>query len=125
VGGGQRPLSPKGPNKASNKRKSIGSSQEATPTAKRPKGRTSAAAKDENEDQKPKKWGNWIPKGDSWENAVQNVDTIERDGKDGQLYVFLHWNNDKKTKVGIERCYKMCPMRMLHFYEQHLVFRES
>jgi len=115
------------PEKQSKKRKSTVSAKstpDVTPSTKKRKGRQSEV-KDEDEAEDDGGLTNWLPKGESWENYVQNVDTIERDGKDGGLYVFLHWNNDKKTKVSIDQCYKKCPMRMLHFYENHLVFKES
>ncbi|KAI9821509.1 MAG: hypothetical protein M1826_000631 [Phylliscum demangeonii] len=65
----------------------------------------------------------WKPPSGSWEEAVQAIDTIEQDGKFMQVY--LHWENGKKTKHPIDYVYKKCPQKMLHFYEQHLVFREG
>ncbi len=66
------------------------------------------------EDQAP----DWMPKSKNWEKEVKVVDTIVREN-DG-LVAYLHWNNDKKSKVSIETCYEKCPRKMLEFYEKHL-----
>ncbi|KAI9709666.1 MAG: hypothetical protein M1812_007644 [Candelaria pacifica] len=66
----------------------------------------------------------WTPPAGSWENEVMGVDTIEQTQEDG-LQVFLAWNNGHKSKHPIEVTYKRCPLKMLHFYEQHLVFKEG
>lgn len=68
---------------------------------------------------------NWAPPSGSWEGAIQAVDTIEMDSETDTLNVFLHWNDGRKSKHPIEVCYKKCPQKMLHFYEQHLVFKEG
>ncbi|KAL4932805.1 chromo domain-containing protein [Aspergillus undulatus] len=65
----------------------------------------------------------WAPKSKNWEKEVKAVDTILRE--DGGLVAYLHWNNDKKSKVSIETCYEKCPRKMLQFYESHLVFKDS
>ncbi|KAI9772371.1 MAG: hypothetical protein M1835_006275 [Candelina submexicana] len=66
----------------------------------------------------------WTPPAGSWEDEVMNVDTIEQTQDEG-LQVFLGWNNGHKSKHPIEVTYKRCPLKMLHFYEQHLVFKEG
>ncbi|KAL4792031.1 hypothetical protein BDV19DRAFT_281825 [Aspergillus venezuelensis] len=65
----------------------------------------------------------WVPKSKNWEKEVKAVDTIVRE--DGGLVAYLHWNNDKKSKVSIETCYEKCPRKMLQFYESHLVFKDA
>ncbi|KAL4922281.1 hypothetical protein BDW62DRAFT_50626 [Aspergillus aurantiobrunneus] len=65
----------------------------------------------------------WVPKSKNWEKEVKDVDTIVRE--DGGLVAYLHWNNEKKSKVSIETCYEKCPRKMLSFYERHLVFKDS
>lgn len=72
----------------------------------------------EQEKEKEGQAPDWMPKSKNWEKEVKAVDTIVREG-DG-LVAYLHWNNDKKSKVSIETCYERCPHKMLKFYEQHL-----
>ncbi|KAI9759269.1 MAG: hypothetical protein M4579_002478 [Chaenotheca gracillima] len=63
----------------------------------------------------------------SWDGLIASVDTIEN-GDDGLLYVYLQWKDDlggKRTRHPIEKVYDKCPRTMLHFYEQHLVFKEG
>lgn len=117
------------PEKPAKKRKSTGrpskSAEDEKPEPK--KRRRSRAADDETDagevkkEEKPEKEGKvpeWLPKSKSWENEVKAVDTIIRES-DG-LVAYLHWKNDKKSKVSIETCYDKCPRMMLKFYEQHL-----
>ncbi|KAL3464026.1 hypothetical protein BJX64DRAFT_255427 [Aspergillus heterothallicus] len=115
------------------KRKSMGRPPKSTPGKPEPRKRrksradteTDATEEKEKEKEKDKdgRVPNWVPKSKNWENEVKAVDTIVREG-DG-LVAFLHWNNDKKSKVSIEMCYEKCPRKMLKFYEQHLVFKDS
>ncbi|KAL3479935.1 chromo domain-containing protein [Aspergillus californicus] len=108
------------------KRKSTGRPPKSTPKnqpepkKRRKSGRrdTEAEAIEEKESVVP----DWVPKSKSWENEVKMIHTIVREGEG--LVVFLHWNNDKKSKVSIETCYEKCPRHMLKFYEQHLVFKD-
>ncbi|RDW81164.1 chromo domain-containing protein [Aspergillus mulundensis] len=124
------------PEKPSRKRKSTGRPPKAASEEKEkpePKRRRRSRAADTEEtdatDEKEKvkeKEGvapDWVPKSKNWENEVKAVDTIVRE--DGGLVAYLHWNNDKKSKVSIETCYEKCPRKMLKFYEQHLVFKDS
>jgi chromobox protein 1 len=67
----------------------------------------------------------WVPKGKSWEREVAAIETIIRDPETGGLVAFLQWENGRKSRVSVEQCYEKCPMRMLRFYEQHLVFKEG
>ncbi|KNG81840.1 heterochromatin protein HP1 [Aspergillus nomiae NRRL 13137] len=62
----------------------------------------------------------WVPRTGSWENEVQNVDTILRDAETSTLIAYLQWKNGKKSKVSLETCYDRCPRKMLKFYEEHL-----
>ena len=64
--------------------------------------------------------GSWTPKAANWEDEIAEVDTIERDHATGKLWVFLSFTNGKKTRVGMDKVYKHCPLTMLRFYEQHL-----
>ncbi|KAJ6095755.1 hypothetical protein N7486_006501 [Penicillium sp. IBT 16267x] len=68
---------------------------------------------------------NWVPKGKNWDKELDAVDTIIRDPESQGLFVLLLWNNGKKSRVSIETCYEKCPRKMLKFYEEHLVFKES
>ena len=36
-----------------------------------------------------------------------------------------HRNNGRKSMHSLDVVYKKCPQRMLTFYEQHLVFKDS
>ncbi|KAL3491313.1 hypothetical protein BJX62DRAFT_237237 [Aspergillus germanicus] len=111
------------------KRKSMGRPPKSTPEKPEPRKRrksradTETDATEDKEKEKDSKVPDWVPKSKNWENEVKAVDTIVRE-RDG-LVAFLHWNNDKKSKVSIEMCYEKCPRKMLKFYEQHLVFKDS
>lgn len=54
--------------------------------------------------------GNWKPPAGSWEDDIHCVDTIEMDKND--LYVYLQWNNGRKTRHQTREVYKKCPMRV-------------
>ncbi|KAL4873025.1 hypothetical protein BDV12DRAFT_115502 [Aspergillus spectabilis] len=112
------------------KRKSIGRPPKSAPKEKEkpePKRRRKSRADNDEtpaaEEKESQAAPGWMPKSKNWENEVKAIDTIVREG-DG-LVAFLHWNNDKKSKVSIETCYEKCPRKMLKFYEQHLVFKDS
>ncbi|KAL2861495.1 hypothetical protein BJX68DRAFT_6334 [Aspergillus pseudodeflectus] len=111
------------------KRKSMGRPPKSTPEKLEPRKRrrsragTETDATEDKEKEKDSQVPDWVPKSKSWENEVKAVDTIVRE-RDG-LVAFLHWNNDRKSKVSIEMCYEKCPRKMLKFYEQHLVFKDS
>ncbi|KAL2870478.1 chromo domain-containing protein [Aspergillus lucknowensis] len=109
------------------KRKSMGRPPKLTPEKPAPRKRRKSRADTETDaaegKEKDSHVPDWVPKSKNWENEVKAVDTIVREG-DG-LVAFLHWNNDKKSRVSIETCYEKCPRKMLKFYEQHLVFKDA
>ncbi|EMR08231.1 hypothetical protein PNEG_03399 [Pneumocystis murina B123] len=59
----------------------------------------------------------------SWEDEIESVDTIERDAS-GKLLVYVNWVHGKKSVHDSLLIYQKCPLKMLHFYENHLVFRD-
>jgi len=108
------------PEKQSKKRKAQ-SETKATPDKaelKKPR-RPNAADQDSEEDDLEKP-----PRSSNWERDVVKVETIQRDAHRG-LIAFLHWEDGKTYKVSIQQCYEKCPMKMLRFYEQHLVFKDN
>jgi chromobox protein 1 len=62
----------------------------------------------------------WTPKGQDWDKFVTEVQTIEKDDRTGKLYAYIAWNGNKKSKIGLDQCYKRLPQSMLKFYEAHL-----
>ncbi|PGH17372.1 hypothetical protein AJ80_04827 [Polytolypa hystricis UAMH7299] len=68
---------------------------------------------------------NWVPKSGNWDKDIESVDTIMREPGTGDLHAYLNWKNGKKSKVPMPQCYEKCPMKMLQFYEKHLVFKEG
>lgn len=129
--GGRPVFQPKG----KKRKQSVGTSANNTPNEKpggrgRKKTKSSpeleAEAKGTPDPVKDKK--DWIPKG-SWEQYVTRVDTVEQkpNPKTGeqQRWAFLEWGNGKKTKHPLEQCNLKCPQKMLKYYEQHLVFKDS
>lgn len=68
----------------------------------------------------------WTPKSENWEREIDKIDTVERDGETGKLWAFILFkNNMKRTKVGMDKVYKHCPLAMLKFYERHLLVLPS
>jgi len=65
----------------------------------------------------------WKPPAGSWEEHITHIDTIEKN--ETGLVCYLQWENGKKTQHDIHTVHKKCPQRMLAFYEQHLVFKET
>lgn len=65
----------------------------------------------------------WKPPAGSWENEISHIDTIERISKG--LVCYVQWVNGRKSQHDLAVLYKKCPQRMLAFYEQHLMFKES
>ncbi|KAG4301066.1 hypothetical protein PCANB_002611 [Pneumocystis canis] len=59
----------------------------------------------------------------SWEDQIESVDTIERDPS-GKLLVYVNWIHGEKSVHDSLLIYQKCPLKMLHFYENHLVFRD-
>ncbi|CAI7666188.1 unnamed protein product [Penicillium pancosmium] len=76
----------------------------------------------ESEDDEP---SDWVPKTQNWDKEVESVDTIIRDANDQGLYALLLWTNGKRSRIHIQSCYERCPMKMLKFYEKHLVFKDG
>ncbi len=66
------------------------------------------------------KTGSWTPKKENWESEIASIDTVERDRDTGKLWAFIYFNNNKRSKIGMELVYKHCPVAMLKFYERHL-----
>ncbi|RPB16843.1 hypothetical protein P167DRAFT_480539 [Morchella conica CCBAS932] len=58
----------------------------------------------------------------NWDEDA-TIDTIEKTSKG--LVCYVHWADGKKTQHPIQDVYNKCPQKMLSFYEQHLVFKES
>ncbi|KAL5114317.1 hypothetical protein ACEQ8H_007792 [Pleosporales sp. CAS-2024a] len=71
----------------------------------------------------------WSPPQGSWEHDVDYIDTVEEraDPKTGELakFVYVVWNNDKKTQHPLKHIYQKCPQKMLLYYESHLVFTQN
>jgi Chromo shadow domain len=72
------------------------------------------------EEERTEKTGSWTPKSTNWENEIASIDTVERDRETGKLWVFIYFTNGKRSKVGMDKVYKHCPVAMLKFYERHL-----
>ncbi|KAI9793300.1 MAG: hypothetical protein M1833_000799 [Piccolia ochrophora] len=107
---------PKKPAAVKRKRKSLGTPQATTNRRKSQKVEArDTPPEDEN--------SRWKPPAGSWEEDIQAVDTIERDGD--VLWVYLFWRKGKRTRHPLQKCYVKCPQTMLRFYEQHLVFKEG
>ncbi|RHZ62130.1 chromo domain-containing protein [Aspergillus thermomutatus] len=96
------------------KRKSMGSIKAEPEKPAEPKRRRKSRADADTSTETPEagEVPDWVPRSKSWENDVARVDTIVRDPKTNSLIAFLHWTNGKTSK-------------MLKFYEQHLVFKDS
>ncbi|KAJ5506507.1 Chromo domain/shadow [Penicillium expansum] len=62
--------------------------------------------------------------GKNWDKDVKEVDTIVREG-DAGLMAWLEFNNGHKAKLSVQACYEKCPLKMLKFYESHLVFKDN
>lgn len=90
-----------------------------SPAPKRSK-RTNGNDDESMDDLPVQKTGTWTPKKENWESEISSIDTVERDHGTGKLWVFIYFNNDKRSKVGMEMVYKHCPIAMLKFYERHL-----
>lgn len=76
-----------------------------------------------NDSPAPAEEAKWKPPAGSWEDEIQAIDTIEKTDKG--LICYVQWGNGKKSQHEVHTVYKKAPQRMLHFYEQHLVFKES
>ncbi|CAG8909618.1 unnamed protein product [Penicillium egyptiacum] len=120
------------PGKPGRKRKSMGDSKPAKPVpgpaaneAKRQ--RRKSAPKETTKKESPSSKENgiqWLPKGKNWDKDVKEVDTIVREG-DAGLMAWLEFKNGHKAKLSVQVCYEKCPLKMLKFYESHLVFKDN
>jgi chromobox protein 1 len=127
----------------------IGGRPEQKSTQKR-KGRASGVTKSESGTpassvKRVKQEQTWSPPQGSWEHDVDFIDTVEEraDPKTGELakFAYLVWNNDKKTQHPLRHIYLKCPqkvrwvqtllarlaneIKMLLYYESHLVFTQN
>ncbi|KAI5807418.1 hypothetical protein DFH27DRAFT_523063 [Peziza echinospora] len=114
--GGRPKYQPPAPASAKRGRASTGA---ATPAASSKKKKTTPS----NESPAPADEPKWRPPAGSWEDEIQAIDTIEKTEKG--LICYIQWGNGKKSQHEVHTVYKKAPQRMLKFYEQHLVFKES
>ncbi|KAF8464387.1 hypothetical protein BDZ91DRAFT_254264 [Kalaharituber pfeilii] len=94
-------------------------STSGTPAASKKKTKTTPS----NESPAPIDEPKWKPPAGSWEDEIQAIDTIEKTEKG--LICYIQWSNGKKSQHEVHTVYKKAPQRMLKFYEQHLVFKET
>lgn len=102
---------------ASNKRSRPSTS--GTPAASKKKSKTTSTNDSPAAVEEPK----WKPPAGSWEDEISAIDTIEKTEKG--LICYIQWGNGKKSQHEVHTVYKKAPQRMLKFYEQHLVFKET
>jgi len=121
IGGRPVQKSPSRGASAARKRARNSTSAAATPAKSSKKSRVSASAKSVDVDSPSE--ARWEPPTGSWEEHITHIDTIERN--DNGLVCYLQWQNGKKTQHDIHTVHQKCPQRMLSFYEQHLVFKET
>ncbi|KAK8190506.1 hypothetical protein HDK77DRAFT_252541 [Phyllosticta capitalensis] len=105
-------------------------SQTGTPATtekgRRKSGRGNQSSTPQDEDLPAKKTLQ-LPSG-SWEKEISSIDTIEeeRDQKTGNMtrYAYVEWVDPKRSrsKHSLALLRIKCPMKMLDYYEQHLVF---
>ncbi|KAF7504389.1 hypothetical protein GJ744_002255 [Endocarpon pusillum] len=93
--------------------------------SKRTNGNTDDDSMEDINSQGIQKTGSWTPKKENWESEIASIDTVERDRETGKLWAFIYFNNNKRSKVGMEMVYKHCPIAMLKFYERHLKIGNS
>jgi chromobox protein 1 len=71
----------------------------------------------------------WKPPPGSWENEIVDVDTIEEtfDAADGvnKRWAYVVWNNGRKSRHQLPTLNQKCPQKMIQYYENHLVFRNT
>ncbi|KAF8540287.1 hypothetical protein BDD12DRAFT_833952 [Trichophaea hybrida] len=124
IGGRPVQKSPKGSTRKRGRPSAGGAS--ATPAKSTKKPRTSIAAQSGGSTamspEEPKE-AKWKPPAGNWEEAIAAIDTIEK--TEQGLVCYVQWENGKKSQHDINVVYKKCPQRMLTFYEQHLVFKET
>ncbi|GAO46973.1 hypothetical protein G7K_1187-t2 [Saitoella complicata NRRL Y-17804] len=70
--------------------------------------------------------GKWTPPThkDSWEEVNLTIDTIAR-AEDGELMVYVDWNNGYKTVHRTDIIYDKCPRKMCLFFESNLKFTQG
>ncbi|KKA17817.1 hypothetical protein T310_8239 [Rasamsonia emersonii CBS 393.64] len=119
---GGRPQPPERPSK---KRKSMADPRSTPESTGAKRGRKPKGANGTDTPETGESAPDWVPEGKNWEREVAKVETIIRDPKTGGLMAYLQWQNGRKSRVSIEQCYEKIPMKMLKFYEQHLVFKEA
>ncbi|TKA67277.1 hypothetical protein B0A49_05627 [Cryomyces minteri] len=76
---------------------------------------------------------NWEPPKGLWEDEIMAIDTVEESTKqvkttgkeERELVAYVMWNNGRRTVHPLNVIHKKCPQKMLHYYEQHLVFKSS
>ncbi|KAJ3299536.1 hypothetical protein HK104_008511 [Borealophlyctis nickersoniae] len=60
---------------------------------------------------------------DSWEDAVEQVDTVEQGNKEDELIVFLKWKSGHNSMHPATRVHTKCPLKLFAFYEKNLKFK--
>ncbi|KAJ3054034.1 hypothetical protein HK097_002816 [Rhizophlyctis rosea] len=60
---------------------------------------------------------------DSWEDLIAEVDTVEGADSEGNLIVFVAWQDGKRSMHTSDVIHKKAPLKLLKFYEGHLKFR--
>ncbi|KAG9294655.1 hypothetical protein G9A89_008134 [Geosiphon pyriformis] len=65
------------------------------------------------------------PEWTSWEEHVAEVETVERDTKDGELLIYVNWKDGHRTVHPATEANIRCPQKIIHFYENHLRFKNA
>ncbi|CAB4385848.1 unnamed protein product [Rhizophagus irregularis] len=60
----------------------------------------------------------------TWEEAVDDVETVERNSKDSGLWIYLNWKSGHRTRHPASVANLMCPQKIIRFYEEHLKFKD-
>ncbi|KAI7820026.1 hypothetical protein BC939DRAFT_378061, partial [Gamsiella multidivaricata] len=59
----------------------------------------------------------------SWEDHVDKIETVEQRPSDrGDLVVHLRWKAGQLTEHASQEIHKRCPLKLLEYYERHLLF---
>ncbi|RIA96485.1 chromo shadow domain-containing protein [Glomus cerebriforme] len=61
----------------------------------------------------------------NWEEAVDDVETVERNSKDSGLMIYLNWKNGHRTRHPASVANLKCPQKIIRFYEERLKFNDS
>ncbi|KAI8388127.1 uncharacterized protein BYT42DRAFT_559041 [Radiomyces spectabilis] len=59
---------------------------------------------------------------DTWEDAIQEIATVERSRKSG-LIVYVIWKNGMKTVHHSSELYRKCPQKVISYFESKLSFK--